>query len=521
MESYFSVAMLGVILPLTVLFYQLVPPRVRPYVLLAASCVFYASVSGVLIAFVLFSAVSIWLVGLALSSLDRQQAAARSAAADADARRAMKRRYRRYRRGAVTVGVAVNIGLLAVLRYLPHFVPAGGVLDISGIGVPMGISFYSLQAVSYVVDVYRGGVQAERNPLRLALFLSFFPQVMEGPISRYGQVDASLSAGRPITADGLWSGSVRIMWGLVKKMVVADRVNVLVKTVFSDHAAYDGGVIALAAALYTLQLYCDFSGTMDFAVGAGRIFGVTMPENFRQPFASRTAAEFWQRWHISLGAWFRDYVFYPVSLSVPVKRVTGAARRALGNRVGPLAASGIALGCVWLGNGIWHGAGSQYLLFGLYYFVLIWLGGFAGLAGDAVCGRMGVSRSGAAWRTWQRVRTLAVIVVGELIFRASSAGDALAMLSRLVGGFTFASAADGTVLGLGMDAADFALVAVAILVLAAVGRARESGVHPLARLCPTPYAGRAAVVMTLFLVAIVFGAYGENYQPVDPMYAQF
>ncbi len=137
-------------------------------------------------------------------------------------------------------------------------------------------------------------------------------------------------------------------------------MNLLVKTVFASYESYDGGVIALAAVLYTIQLYCDFSGTMDFVVGTGRIFGVRLPANFRQPFFSRTASEFWQRWHITLGMWFRDYVFYPVSLGKPVKRLTTSARHLLGNRMGPVAASGVALlAGVWLGNGLWHGAGGR------------------------------------------------------------------------------------------------------------------------------------------------------------------
>ena len=137
---------------------------------------------------------------------------------------------------------------------------------------------------------------------------------------------------------------------------------------------YDGLVIAVAAVCYTIQLYMDFSGTMDLAVGAGRIFGFQIPENFQRPFFSRSIPEFWQRWHISLGTWFKDYIFYPVSLSGPLKKLTSNARKKLGNHFGPLCASAIALFCVWFSNGLWHGAAWTYIFFGLYHFFFILCG---------------------------------------------------------------------------------------------------------------------------------------------------
>ena len=222
---------------------------------------------------------------------------------------------------------------------------------------------------------------------------------------------------------------------------------------------------------------------MDFVVGTGRIFGVRLPENFRQPFFSRTASEFWQRWHITLGTWFRDYVFYPVSLSKPVKRLTTSARHLLGNRMGPVAASGVALLAVWLGNGLWHGAGGQYVLFGLFWFAVIWLGGFAEPIAQSICERLGIDRSALPYRAFQHARTLAIVFCGELIFRADGGWAALGMLRRLFGQFSLASFADGTVLKLGMDGADFACVGIALR------RWSAEGARP-ARPCRLRHPGR-------------------------------
>lgn len=524
MTSYFTPQFLVLFLPGSALCYQLVPRRARWAVLLAASYAFFWALSGWLAVFVTISALVIWLTGLALGTEAARRG--RELAEPGADRRAVRRLWQRRMRLTLAAGVLANLGILVALKYAGFLAglvrPLGAVMpELPRIGLPIGISFYTMQAVSYLVDVYRGTVAADANPLRLALYLTFFPQIMEGPICRYAQTAQALWSGAPVTAKQVFSGSARVLWGLAKRMVVADRLNSLVSPVFADPGSYDGGVIAVAAVLYTLQLYCDFSGTMDCAVGMGRLFGVALPENFSQPFFSRTASEFWRRWHVTLGAWFKDYVFYPVSLSGPVKRLTGAARRALGGRMGPAAASGVALLCVWLANGLWHGAGTQYLLFGMYYFVLIWAGALVEPASQALCARLGVSRSGALWHGFQHVRTLLVVVAGELIFRSASAEQGLELLGRATLGFRVDSLLDGTVLAVGMDVADFVVVGVFVVLLLVAGVLRERGVHPLEGAWRRGPVVRWAVCFALLMCVVVFGAYGVGYTPVDPMYASF
>lgn len=533
MKSYFSLTVLALFLPATMLCYQLMPRRLRWLVLLAASYIFFWSISGKLLVFLLISTGTIWLAGIGLDRLLRERAS-RLRAPGAN-RRDIKRRYARYMRFVLAAGLVVNLSMLFAFKYLgfaqrllaplatPLLAHAGITFPQEAISLaaPIGISFYTLQAVSYLIDVHRQSISADRNPARLALFLSFFPLIMEGPICRYGDTAQALWAGRPITAENISRGGMRILWGLAKKVIVADRVNLLVKTVFEQYGSYDGGVIALAAVLYTVQLYCDFSGTMDFVMGCGRIFGVTLPENFKQPYLSRTASEFWQRWHITLGTWFRDYVFYPLSLSKPVKRLTSAARKAFGNRMGPLAASGVALLAVWLGNGLWHGAGGQYVLFGSFWFVAIWIGGLTEPFAQALCERLRIDRASMPYRVLQHVRTLAIIFVGELIFRAQGGSAALGMLGKLFGGFTLESFANGTVLGLGMDAADFVCVGIAVAVIVAVGILRERGVSLTTWLWNHNAVTWSAAVCALAIIVVIFGAYGAGYVPVDPMYASF
>ena len=239
--------------------------------------------------------------------------------------------------------------------------------------LPIGISFYTLQAVGYMADVYWEKIPAQRHLGKLALFLGFFPQIMEGPISMYGQTGEALWKGEDLRGENLSAGSGRILWGLFKKMIVADRLYVLVKAVFEHYQDYSGSIVAFAAIAYTLQLYMEFSGCMDIVIGSGRLFGVRLPENFCRPFASRNAAEFWRRWHITLGAWLKTYVFYPVSVSRLVKKWNRFGKKHLGKYLTRLGATALCLFPVWLCNGLWHGASWNYIFWGIYYLIFLLL----------------------------------------------------------------------------------------------------------------------------------------------------
>lgn len=530
-NSFCSLAFLGAFVPATALIYTLSPQRVRPWVLLLASYACFWLISGKLLVLLIATTLVTYLTGLVLGRVRAEQREAVAGTRDRAERRAIKARYRNRSRMVVGFSALASVGILVSVKYLGFL---GGIASSLGtlvgfewhfvppkIGVPIGISFYTLQALSYVFDVYRSTIEPERNPMRLALFMGFFPQLMEGPICRYGETADQLAAGEPIRTDNLVNGLVRIAWGVAKIIIVADRLNLYVKPVFADYTAWSGTVIALGAVLYTFQLYCDFSGTIDIVIGVGRIFGVRLPENFRQPFFSRTASEFWQRWHITLGAWLRDYVFYPVSLSSPVKRFARGARKVFGTRTGSVLSGGVALFCVWILNGLWHGSGWQYLFFGMYYFVTILASGLLEPLFSGMRRALKIDPSARPWIVFQVLRTWTIVFVGELIFRAEGVRAGIGMLGRIASGFSPAALIDGSVLAPGMDAADFAVVALFAVAMLFFGLWRELG-------CRTPRPAlqhrigiSCAALAAICVVIIVFGAYGQGYVPLDPIYAQF
>lgn len=529
MSSYYSLTFILLFLPLTLMAYGAALRKGRGYVLLFASWAFFWYLSGVLIAYLIVAIIVTYACGRAMASLFVRRDALLAESAE-DGRR-VRMECKRRARLVLVVGLLVNVGILFMLKYVPFFWAVTQTLlkpfDIvlpqvtKTLKAPIGISFYTLMAASYLVDVYRETIQADANLARIGLYLSFFPHIMEGPICRYGQIAHTLWAGESPKRDNLFRGSFRILLGVAKKVVVADRLNAFITVVFDSHQAYDGGVIAFTAILYTLQLYCDFAGTMDVALGVAQMFGVEMPENFRQPFFSRTASEFWQRWHITLGAWFKDYVYYPIALSKPCKSLTRRARKRFGNRYGPILPSLFALLVVWLCNGLWHGAGSQYVLFGLYYFVVLAVGRLVEPMARFMALRFGIDRECALYRVMQTARTLVIVFVGELLFRANGCRAGLAMLAKAVRSFTLVSFANGSVFTHGLDRADCLIVVVMAAFMLIEDVIKERGTGIVASVSQRGAALRWATWVAVFLFIVVFGAYGPGYAPVNPMYAQF
>ena len=524
LTSFFSMAFLGFYLPLCVVFYALVPKKFKKYALLLESLGFFWLISGSGIFWLLGTVLIVWGCGLWMDWLLKRRNAAISAA-EKSQRKEIRHRYLGKLRWVLALGALANLGVLLTLKYAGFALRNvnalfGLTLNVPKYLMPIGISFYTLQAIAYLFDVYHEKISADRNLLRVALFLSFFPQIVEGPICRYSETADRLWNCEPIRYENLTAGLQRLLFGLMKKLVVADRLNTFVKAVFADSGSFSGGVIGLAALCYTVQLYMDFSGSMDAVAGVGQIFGISMPENFRRPFFSRTISEFWNRWHITLGTFFRDYIFYPVTMSKPMKKLTNAARKKLGNHFGPLLAGSVALFCVWFANGVWHGAAWSFIFFGMYHFVLILTGSLISPLVKKTNDRLHISPEHPVYRGLQIFRTCVLVVIGELFFRADGLREGMRMFGRMVTDFRFTNFLTQTA-GISFDRKDALITAVTVLIVFAVSLMNEKGICLRAEIAKKPTALRWVIWYTLILYILIFGAYGTGYVPVDPMYANF
>ena len=496
-------------LPLCLAAYQIAPQKWRRRVLLGFSYLFFWLLSGKLIVYLLGTTVFVHCMGIWLDSI-----------------RSEKKKARR----VLTLGILVLLGVLAYLKYYNFFVE--NVTGIFGnalpftlaekkILMPVGISFYTLQAIGYMADVYWGKIRAEEKLEKTALFLAFFPQIMEGPICRHSDTCDALYSGRPLEAENLTNGYIRIFWGLFKKKVIADRLAIGVDAIFGNYTSYSGFMVAFAAVAYTVQLYMEFSGCMDIIIGSGQLFGVTLPENFRQPFCAQSAAEFWRRWHITLGTWFKTYIFYPVSMSAPVKRWNQYGRKHFGKYVTMLGTSAMALFPVWLCNGLWHGARWRYIFYGMYYFTLI----LAGIAVEPVRDRIlqvfHISERSVGLKFMRIAKTWLIIFTGELFFRADGLRAGIYMFRSMFRNFDLGNLTDGSLLELGMTKADLIAVVVGCVAVAVVGFIKERGTNVRISLDRKPVFMRWSFYYVLILAVIVIAAYGDGYQAVDMIYAGF
>lgn len=528
--NYLSVVYLFLFLPLTVLIYHIAKKKCKWLVLLLASYIFFFLISGKLIIFLFLTTLSIYVFGRLIAKTDNDCLNFIENNPESD-KKCVKEQFKKKRKRLLVVAILIQVIVLFIYKYLPFFtININHLLKLVNISfefkilkllAPIGVSFYTLEAISYLADVYNKKIEADKNLGRLALYLAFFPGIMEGPIARYNDVAEDLYSGKEITFKNICFGGQRILWGILKKFVVADRLNALVKVVFDGGKLLDGGLVLFGAICYTIMLYMEFSGTMDVIIGSGEIFGIKLPENFRQPFFSKNISEFWTRWHITLGTWFKDYIFYPVSLSKKMKKLTISARKKLGNHYGPLLAGSIALLSVWLLNGLWHGAGWNYIFFGLYHFTLILLGNIFEPYIRNICSKLNINRNNIFYRIFVFFKLFILIVIGEMFFRAHGLAEGINMFKAIFTTFTLQSFFNGKFLTLGVDGADFIIIIVSIIIVFIVGLLKEKNINIRESIAGLPIVPRWIIYFALIMFIIIFGAYGPGYTPIDPIYASF
>ena len=527
--AYQSLVYGFVFLPLCLIVYQIAPQKHRQRVLLAFSYLFFWLLSGKLIVYLLGATVFVHCIGIWIEWLRSEQKTALVTAERSEKKR-IKGTYQKKSRRVLAFGVLLLLGTLAYLKYYNFFV--GNLTGIFGstlpftleekkILMPVGISFYTLQAIGYLADVYWGKIRAEEKLENTALFIAIFAQIMEGPICRYSHIGDTLYSGSSLKIDNLTDGYIRIFWGLFKKKVIADRLAIGVDTIFANYTSYSGAMTVFAAVAYTVQLYMEFSGCMDIIIGSGQLFGIKLPENFRQPFSAQSAAEFWRRWHITLGTWFKTYIFYPVSMSSPVKKWNQYGRKHFGKYITMLGTSAIALFPVWLCNGLWHGARWSYIFYGMYYFTLILLGIAVEPVRDRILKFFHIRENSIGLRLVRTGKTWLIIFIGELFFRADGLKAGLYMFRSIFRGFDINHLFDGKLLELGMSRADLAAIVTGCIVVAVVGMVKERGIHVREALDRKPAFIRWSLYYMLLLAVIVIAAYGDGYQAVDMIYAGF
>lgn len=524
------------------LVYFLFPAKKYQWViLLLASYVFYLFAGYRFAGFILFTTLTTYLSALFIQrSLTKQKAVIKEHKLDWD--RAQKKAYKakhKIKLRAVLVGTLVlNLGILAFLKYYNFL--AGSLNDLLHLGgipfsaptlrllLPLGISFYTFQSVGYVVDVYNEKIEAERNPAKVALFVSFFPQIIQGPISFYDQLAGQLYEPHRFDFTRFKHGCELILWGLFKKMVIADRAIIAINTVLDNYFGYNGTTLTFTVLLYALQLYADFSGGIDISRGVAQIFGIELTQNFKRPYFATTINGYWRRWHISLGAWMKEYVFYPIALS---KAFAGISKKLsaskfgkgkFGAHVAKVLPSSIASLIVFFLVGIWHGANWKYVGFGIWNGGIIMLSTLLEPLFARSTALLHINVKTLGFRIFQILRTFLVVLIGYVFDVAPDFSASMYTFRAIV---LDQHPAEGfrQIMDLGLKLTDYGslMLCTAFLFCVSLMQERHSDTSIRLMLDRKPFLWRYAMLFVGILYLLVFGVYGPGFDPAEFVYMQF
>lgn len=414
-----------------------------------------------------------------------------------------------------------SVGIKAIGYF--HSTPLSSLLNIELIAA-LGMGYYTFQLIGYVLDCAWGIVEPQRNPFKLFLFACFFPQMVTGPISPYSQLEP-LYQRHHISFQNITHGAQRILWGFFKKLVLAERVGIIVSGITSDLSTYNGFYAWIAILLYPIQMYADFSGCMDIVIGVAEMFDIKLAENFRNPFFSRTVQEFWQRWHITLGAWAKNYVLYPLMKSRPMLKFGKFTKKKFGKSLGKIISTYISLLAPWFVIGIWHGGFRFIVGVTLWNWTILLLGELFSPVFDKIIKTLHFKTDSFSWHFFQSSRTYVIYAIG-ITFFAEGVSEGLQLLKSAAQVITEGMANpwiffDGSILNLGIAWRDINLIIIAVILLIVVGMLSEK--HGYARnwMDNQSVMFRWSVWVFLFVMVLIYGKYGPEYHAEDFIYQRF
>lgn len=524
--SFVSFGFIAFLAALIVLYY-IVPKRVQWMLLLAGSVFFYAFAGWKAMIFIAVTALSTWLAGILIG----RRAAARDAylkehggELDRDAKKAYKARVKKQTYLIMALCLTINLGILAVIKYTDF-----GISILNGIfklnlgyfrfALPMGISFYIFQSMGYIIDVYRGKYAPEKNPARFALFVSFFPQLLQGPISRFDELGKTLYRPHDFDWDNISKGAWRVLWGFFKKVIVADRLITVVTELAGGPEKYKGVYVVALVLFYAIELYADFTGGIDITIGVAQMLGIEVAENFDRPFFSLNITEYWRRWHITMGTWFRDYIFYPLSVSPRMLKISKWSREKLGQTIGKRVPVYLSTIIVWFVTGLWHGAAWNFIVWGLLNCLVIIVSQELAPLYQRFHKRFKFSNT-KGYNFFQMFRTFWLMGFIRVLDVYRDVPVTFRQVGTVFTHWNWGKLFDGSMLKLGLGWQDFVVVLLACGVMLTVSIMQNKG-QVRDRLIRRPAAIRVALFALIVLLIMVFGAYGIGYDAGQFIYTQF
>ncbi|MBD5459303.1 MAG: MBOAT family protein [Lachnospiraceae bacterium] len=486
--------------PVVLIVYFILPEKIKQFWLLIASYYFYMCWNAKYIFLIFFSTVITYSSGLLLEKIknlswteDRRLKCKKLTVAFSFLLNLAVLFYFKYTNFLLSI-ISIMFRAIHIELNMPEF----------DIILPVGISFYTFQALSYTMDVYRDEIHAEKNFFKYALFVSFFPQLVAGPIERSKNLLKQLDKPKKFEFEAAREGFLLMLWGFFLKIVLADRIALFVDTVYGDYQTYAGGYLIVATMLFAMQVYCDFYGYSVIAAGAAKILGIQLMENFRAPYFAASVAEFWRRWHISLTSWFRDYLYIPLGGSH-----RGKWRKYCNTLV------------VFLVSGLWHGASGSFVVWGgvngLYQIV----GEIGKPLRDKIISVFQLNRESLGHRLLQVMSTFLLVDVSWIFFRAEGLRDALRIIKRIIEVRNPWIFFDGSLYECGLDRANFLLLMVGLCILLFADYCKVKGIQIRRVIMGQDYWFRWLFIALAVNGILTFGIWGANYDAANFIYFQF
>ncbi|MCR5101714.1 MAG: MBOAT family protein [Butyrivibrio sp.] len=506
--SLISFQYLFFIIALAVVYY-LIPGKLQKYALLIADYIFMYMCGGVkTVVFMLITSISVFAGARIIAS---------------------RRENKNIGKLVFSVVFLMNIAFLICFKYINFFINSAN--QISGLFegtqfdaitfiAPFGISFYTLTILGYLIDVFWEKYDPEKDFVKFMVFCSFFPQLTSGPITRYSEMEKEFSTIHRFDLKRAEYASQRILWGFFKKLVISERAATLVNTIYADYETYSGLYIIFGTMMFALQLYTDFSGCMDIVIGTAELLGIKLPENFTTPFYSETESEFWRRWHITLGAWFKDYLLYTLLKTELFIKIGDRAKALFGKKEGKKVPTYFGLFVLWFTVGFWHGGLWKYIVgSGLIHCFYMIISMIFEKRFKKVNEFFGFNTECFSFRMFRRVRTAILVCTGFMFFRADSFGIAIDMY-RHIGTWNKNIIAVGGIVGLGLEYNDLIVLMFGILLLFLVSYLQQNVmVRDLIAKQNLPF--RWICYISLFIFVIVYGQYGPGYNASSFIYQNF
>lgn len=494
--------------------YLLMPNvRLRQAVILVGSLVFYLLAAGPAVLLILIGTANVvYLCGRQINQIYagyEQEKEGLTPKEQAVLFAGYKKQSKKY----LVAALVVIVGFLVIVK-------VARLLHVQNFWVFIGISYYTFSSVGYLLDLYWKKASFEPNFLKLFMCMIYFPHIVQGPISRYDKLLKQFDTLPGPDYERVCFGIQRMLWGFFKKMVVADRLALYTTAVWDVPDYHVGLEMLLAIVLGAVELYADFSGCMDIVCGAAQTMGVTLDENFRHPFFSRNAAEFWRRWHITLGTWFKDYIYMPIAMNPRFMKWAVNVRKKHGNRAGQVVSAAVPLTVVWLLTGLWHGTGMNYVVWGLYWGILIILETVFAKETKQLNAKLHIDPNRKWFQLFQMVRTFLVFCVGRMLTVTGTLTGFTVLVRQLVAGSGLRAFTQGSLFGFGLDRKNFIVALIGVLLIWMVDILQE---HIQIRewLAKRPLPIRWIVYYAACVILLIFARYGSAYDASTFIYGGF